>query len=86
MIHETSTDQTWPGTYTFPLYSTGSNGLPLAYIARPCECKMTDEKWTDWKFSDVEQLPHEEINNEALFYLAPRVGFFGSTFRLRGRI
>lgn len=36
--------RTWPGTNTFPLYSTGSNGLPLAKIARPCRFKKIQER------------------------------------------
>ena len=27
--------KTWPGTNSFPSYSTGANGLPLAKMARP---------------------------------------------------
>lgn len=33
---------TWPEKKVLPLYSTGSNGLPLAKIARPFKCRTQE--------------------------------------------
>lgn len=47
--------KTCPGTKTFPSYSTGSNGLPLAKIVLPCKYKRHNMVGKSSKKNDVSQ-------------------------------
>lgn len=71
-------NKTWPGTCSFPLYSAGSNGLPLAKIARPWRQTREQSQGT---LSIIKGVMYRII-----LYLTPCISFSCCTLGLRSRV